>query len=166
MSAATTTRETGLSRGIAAAIVAAVDNDKESKRVMPDTGSILPKSWGASGSIRNMLIIGPGLFNPFYSAPTTDEEAYVCTGIANITSAAVQAAKIASVRGATSISRGKATGLAIEHTATRIDLTNGRSFVFDWHATLDRDNPLIYGSPAEFEKGRKAVPFKEFSGFL
>jgi hypothetical protein len=164
--ASTITHETGLSRGTAALIVAAVEKDKESKRVMPRTGSVLPKSWGVSGGIRNILIMGPGLFNPFNQGPTTEEEAFVCTGIADITSAAINAAGIGAVKRASPISRGSHTGVSVEHTATRIDLGSGRSFVFDWHATLDRDNPLIYASPADFEQGRKAVPFKEFTGYL
>jgi len=156
----------GLTRGVAAAIVAAVVKDKASLRVMPPAGSILPKSWGASGSIRNILIMGPNLFNPLYKGPTTAEEAFVCTGISDITVIAITAAKIPGVKRVSTISRGSTTGVSIEHTATRVELTSGRSFVFDWHATLDRDNPLIYASIPEFEKAKKAVPFKEFTGFL
>ncbi len=157
--------EPGLTRGVAASIVAAVVKDKESQRVMPPTGSILPKAWGVSGGIRNILIMGPNLFNPFYAGPTSEEESLVCTGISDITAAAIKAARISGVRNAEPVSRGKATGVKVEHTATRVELTSGRSFVFDWHATLDRDNPLIHASVADFEKARKAVPFKEFVGY-
>ena len=156
----------GLTRGVAAMIVDAVVKDKESQRVMPPAGSILPKSWGVSGSIRNILIMGPNLYNPFYTGPTTAEESYVCTGISDITVIAIKAARISDVKRVGTVSRGSATGVTTEHTATLVELTSGRSFVFDWHATLDRDNPLIYASIPEFEKAKTAVPFKEFTGFL
>ncbi len=41
----------------------------------------------------------------------------------------------------------------------------GKDYVFDWHATLDAGNPLIYPSTEAFQKGEGATPFKDFDGF-
>lgn len=41
----------------------------------------------------------------------------------------------------------------------------GKDYVFDWHATLDAGNPLIYPSSDAFQKGEGATPFMDFEGF-
>lgn len=51
------------------------------------------------------------------------------------------------------------------HSATRVTVTNDKSYVFDWHATLDIGNPLIFPSVAAFKAGAHAVRYAQFWGW-
>jgi hypothetical protein len=53
------------------------------------------------------------------------------------------------------------------HSATGVEVGHGRVYVFDWHATLSRGNPLISRSLAEWERGddRFRVLFSVFQGW-
>ena len=53
------------------------------------------------------------------------------------------------------------------HTATGIDTTSGKTYVFDWHATLMLRNPMISRSVAEWQRGdnRFRSAFSTFQGW-
>jgi hypothetical protein len=44
-------------------------------------------------------------------------------------------------------------------------MDDSRKYVFDWHATLDLENPLIYASEIDFRNKGTEVDFKDFEGF-
>lgn len=54
----------------------------------------------------------------------------------------------------------------IIHTATLVTLVDKSAAVFDWHATLNAANPLLYPSAKAFEDNRDSVHFAAFRGFV
>jgi hypothetical protein len=44
-------------------------------------------------------------------------------------------------------------------------MIDGQCHVFDWHATLDADNPMLFKSVAGWLAGRGGTPLADFKGF-
>lgn len=48
---------------------------------------------------------------------------------------------------------------------TGVVMIDGQFHVFDWHATLAADNPMLFKSVAGWLGGRGGTPLAEFKGF-
>jgi len=100
----------------------------------------------------------------------TDEQALeVCTGIAEATAKAINAAlkrapagsSLAMVQRADSQDR---VGTTTAHTATGIWMCDKANYVFDWHATLRVGDPILYKSAQAFSVSDGTL-FSRFAGF-
>lgn len=153
-----------LSKMQAGEIISAVLNDPESFKRTKSSLSFLPSGLGIAGSLRNWGYVISG------QDPTEEKIANtVCTGIADATAAAITRAmaaknsKLGFLKRATVISR---VSVGVHHTATQVFTTDGKDYVFDWHATLTLSDPLLYPSGAKFEKAEGSVAYASFNGFL
>ncbi|USN98079.1 MAG: hypothetical protein H6810_07770 [Phycisphaeraceae bacterium] len=134
----------GFSKAIADAVIRVVKNDPTSvSRVSSWLSSVMPTGLGWTGSVRNLGYVVT-LQDP--TDPTT--AAKVCTGIAEATSTAINRAiksdkvPLVGVKAATMIDR-VSPHAGVYHTATKVVTAEGGEAVFDWHATLEIDNPMI-----------------------
>lgn len=164
-----------LSRGLALAIVDVIAADPECKRRI-DSGlsAIMPSSLGWTGSVRNYGFAFKetykAIFSGGYSAqPTTEQDDLVCYGIRDATIEALEKA-LKKVKGDSTLSAISEVSYVIRddpivHTATLITVTKRWKYVFDWHATLETRNPLIYPSEKAFMENRDSVVFSSFTGF-
>jgi hypothetical protein len=158
-----------LAKQAAMQIVAAVRSDPECLRRIK---SVIPDLGGYAGSVRNL-----GYIFTFQDPTDPETAAKVCTGIAEQTMTAINNAlgpidhagrpekgsAIPDVESANTIDR---VHLSTHHTATLVSMKDGTEYVFDWHATLNVENPLIYESPERWQVDKGSVQFKHFSGFL
>jgi len=152
-------------------IATVVSNDPEaSKRIDSNIDGLIPASWGISGGLRNAGYVAMGMVTlGNYADPSEPEFANrVCTGISDAASAALNRsvaignARLQSIKSAVPISRLLS---GVDHTAVQVEMQDGQKHVFDWHATLDADNPMVFQSPAKWLKGEGGVPLKEFRGW-
>ena len=138
-----------MDKATARAIVEAVKKDPECvRRIKSWLGPLIPDRLGVAGSVRNIGMMGPQLFNPRYGGPTQDETKFVCVGIAEATAAAINASNVAGVTSASDIDR---THWGTYHVATRIELDAGGTVVFDWHCNLEVENPRIFMSEMDWK---------------
>jgi hypothetical protein len=147
-------------------IVDTVKNDAECSKRITSSASVLPAP--AAGWARDAAVMGlGGMF--LGKEPTEADGKLVCTGIAAATISAIKKAGLPFVKDARDADRpggyfteaGMITGA---HTATRVDLTNHRSVVFDWWATMDINDPLIYASPEDFVRADREMRFSRWPG--
>jgi len=102
------------------------------------------------------------VFDP--SDPSTAR--YLCTGIADATLAAIQAAKakrpgvFTKVSAVDVVSRFE----PFDHTATAVTTADGGEYVFDWWKTLHPWSPMLYRRD-EFLENRGGVLFVHFGGW-
>ncbi len=147
-----------LSKAQAQAIVDAVKTDPEVLRRLRSGGAqFVPDRLGVTGALRNWKYVFTG------KDPTEESVANaVCTGIADATSAAINKslAKLPGVSSATVKSR---VYLKTDHTATLVNMSDGTSYVFDWHATLNPANPFV-GEAKAWETSTNQVDFNHFGG--
>lgn len=157
-----------LSKYTATQVVSAVRNDPECVRRIK---SVIPDLRGYAGSVRNLAYIfsGKDSGNPKVAAE-------VCTGIAEQTALAINNAlrpldhvgrpekgsAIPDVATANTFDR---VHHATYHTATVVSMKDGSRYVFDWHATLNVDNPMVYESPERWQIDKGGVQLKHFSGY-
>jgi hypothetical protein len=164
-----------LSRGLALAIVTVVENDPECKRrIDSPLSTLLPDDWGLAGGIRNfgfaLAETYKALADGRYSAqPSAAQDDLVCYGIRDATIDALKTAILGTAPGG-SLSLVADVGYVIRdnpivHTATLVTLVDKSDYVFDWHATLNPGNPLIYPSAKAFEENRDSVHFAAFTSF-
>ena len=164
-----------LSRGLALAIVGAVAADPEcNRRINSPIGSILPSRLGWAGSVRNYgyALVGTYAALPQgkYSAqPTKEQDDLVCYGIRDATMDAIKAA-IKKAKPGDSLKTISEVSYVVRdnpivHTATLIVMSKTSAYVFDWHATLDTGNPMMYPSAEAFDKGEGSVTFAKFTNF-
>ncbi len=145
----------------AKAIVDVVIRDPECQsRIQSRLRFPMPDSWGITGSIRNfgMALVG-------MDSSESKVERLVCTGIASASARAIDAAakagKLAGVAGSSPVDRFK----PVAHTATEVMLKDKSTFVFDWHATLNLQNPMMYRSTLEWKRGRSGEVLESFRGW-
>jgi len=152
-------------------ITEVVAKDPEAKkRIVSNIDGIIPASWGISGGLRNAGYVALGMVTlGKYGDPSEPEYANrVCTGISDAATAALNKAvksKLAKVRNlveAVAISR---TLNGTAHTAVQLSMKDGQKHVFDWHATLDEYNPMLFQKPAKWSKGEGGIPLEDFSGW-
>ena len=159
-----------LSKEAASDIVSAVKKDADCNAKINSRLKRRPASWGASGWTRNVaygVYLSVTLDDYVYSASGTNPafESLLCTGIASCTERAIAGALerpgIPEVK-----SVGKVDRFDPPHTATLITMKEGSEYVFDWHATLNPRNPLIYRA-ADWQAKRRAYAQEAvaFTGF-
>lgn len=160
-----------LSTAQAKQITQVVASDPEaSKRIDSDIDGLVPASWGIAGGLRNAGYVALGMVTlGKYGDPTEPEFANrVCTGISDAASNALNravAAKDARVRTLKLASPVSRVLDGVDHTAVQLQMQDGQQHVFDWHATLDADNPMLFQSPAKWIKGKDGLPLSEFKGW-
>jgi hypothetical protein len=105
-----------------------------------------------------------------YADPTDKKTAdRVCTGIANATSRAINKAvdakdaRLFRVLGATTIDRFLG---GMSHTATCVCMIDLQSHVFDWHATLSAQDPMLFKTEGEWLYGIGGVTLADFGGWM
>tara|TARA_B100001105_G_scaffold108244_2_gene86747 strand:- start:957 stop:1508 length:552 start_codon:yes stop_codon:yes gene_type:complete len=152
-------------------LTSVVAKDPEaSKRIDSGIDNFLPAAWGVAGGLRNAGYVALGMVS-FGAWGDPTEPAYanrVCTGISDAASAALNVAvskkeaRVRRLKGAAPISR---VLNGVDHTAVQVSVDDGQQHVFDWHATLDADNPMLFRSPADWVRAKDGVPLKDFSGW-
>jgi hypothetical protein len=161
-----------LSRGMALTVVKVIDTDPECRwRINSPLSAILPASLGIAGSVRNLgFILSDVVTQRSLSVkPTTAEEELICYGIRDAAIEALQKAVKASKGGDLLNAITKVTYINRDHPAVHaamsITIAGKDTYVFDWHATLDTKNPMLYPSAAAFDSSTGFVTFSEFTGF-
>ena len=176
--------EYGLTREMADAIVKAVGNDASCRLLLPRWSAFkVFGGIGHAGTARNLWnnsaenIAGlekRGLDRIGF--PETGKlirdhwdrvgDTQACTGVAETTARTLT--RVAGTPGYEFLVRASALDRSPNdsfHTATEVDVSNGKSYVFDWHATLDISDPLIFASPEAFKAGRNPVRYAQFWGW-
>lgn len=180
-------------RSAAAAIVKVVTDDNECRRFIPE---VSPYAIGqnAAGSLRNLtnmtaeginyvasqIAMNMGLpsaqQNLLKSKEYWEQQGYdqACTNIADVTERAINAA-IGNgtlpqwITKAWHESRVPSpdNNVYAYHSATAVQVGDGKTYVFDWHATLSLRNPLISRSAAEWKRGndKYRVLYSVFQGW-
>ena len=154
----------------AAAIVTVVGNDPDCQKVL-QRGSAAPSS--NRGAIRNAILLLVFGKDP---KKNPEIEPYVCTGVARITAEALNKVMLAEKKAKKPKSCRKLPFLhyakesqeresPVFHTATAVTLTDGKVYVFDWHATLALFNPMIYPSEGAFLNKQGGVLYGDFTGW-
>lgn len=129
----------------------------------PLTARMVPESLGISGAMRNwgFVAIGADSSDPAVAM-------FVCTGIAEATSTAIEQAKAAkpgSLPGVKSAGQVSRVGtLGTDHTATLITMDDGSEYVFDWHATLNPRNPMI-SKKSDWMRSSGGTTYFHFAGY-
>ncbi|PZU80419.1 MAG: hypothetical protein DI530_05705 [Sphingomonas sp.] len=100
-----------------------------------------------------------------FDVTSPEGTAMVCVGIAEQTARALRRqigcrAALMQLGDAGAIDRNLR---GVAHTATLLQFGSSR-YVFDWHATLDLDDPIIYSSPNAFRHGLGGIPRSVFEG--
>ena len=164
-----------LSRDQAKQIIKFVQQDPESRRRIKNyISKVIPNSLGITGGIRNFgLALGYTLSswrsdenNPF-DASHPENANIVCTGISN---AAVNAIRGGIKRSSVNTEIESVTTISrildgTHHTAVQVKMKSNNTYVFDWHANLEVDDPIIYPSVAAFKGGNQKITFSNFNGF-
>jgi hypothetical protein len=148
-----------LSKQTAQKIVTSVKSDSECvRRIDSWVKKVVPDQWGIAGGVRNL-----GYLLSFQDPSDPAVAAKVCYGIAMATSARIEASKgrIREVRRAGLIDRAHR---GIEHVGTHVEMQDGTSYVFDWHATLNVEDPLI-SRALDWKEDRNSVLYSQFGGF-
>lgn len=177
----------GLTRDMADAIVGAVKADPACRLLLPKVSAFrFFAPIGHAGTSRNLFNWGMELRAASYRLPfdrtsfakaakaledywrdTGDAEA--CTGVATATARALTrvagSAGYDFLKGAGPQDRMPGDPARDFHTATAVTVTGDRRYVFDWHATLDIAEPLIFPSVEAFKQGRGAVKYGHFWGW-
>ncbi len=157
----------GLTRGMATAIVNVVAADPACQAIIPEY-TLWNIGQGAAGSLRNFtnmtaegmsylvtegvsrLGMTPGasqVAKDYWEKQGVDQ---ACTNIAAATAKAIKAgissgALPRGITGADDCSRRPRSdnNVGAHHSATAVTVVTGQTYVFDWHGTLSRRNPLI-----------------------
>jgi hypothetical protein len=155
----------------ATAIASVVSNDPEaSKRISSYVSKVLPDSWGIAGSLRNTGYVLTNMATLGRYADPTDKATAdrVCTGIADAASIAINKAipkytMLWRFVSSTTVSR---VLHKTSHTATSVLMVDGQSHLFDWHATLSAQDPMLFKTVADWLVGKGGVTLKDFGGFM
>lgn len=178
-------------RSLASAIVKVVADDSECRRFIPE---VSPYAIGqnAAGSLRNLTnmtaegaawlgvkaveLVGAEphatkVAKDYWEKQGMDQ---ACTNIADVTSRAITAAinqgripPWATTAWHASRMPSQDNNVFAYHSATAIEVQDGKRYVFDWHGTLSLRNPLISRSLAEWERGndKYRVLYSVFQGW-
>jgi hypothetical protein len=152
-------------------LVEIIKNDSES------TKRITAVSLG--GWAGNALVMGPAILTG--RGPSEEESKVICTGIQQATSNAIQAAKPSFVQtvvvgkeekkevGEATREGGYFTKAGIitgYHVATKVKFVSGQTIVFDWWATREPGDPLLYPSEEDFECKTRGMRFSQWPDSL
>jgi hypothetical protein len=150
-----------LSKQVATAIVDAVRRDATCQMNINSGLRRLPASWGISGTLRN---IG---YYVSHQDPTDPAVAKcACSGIGDATRRAIENTLKGNpgIPEVQAVERLDRLGL-VDHSATKITMQDGSSFVFDWHATLNARNPLIFTESDWLRDSRTGQTFAKLAFF-
>ena len=154
-----------LSKGTAAKIIGAVLCDAESRRRIGRVRGVIKPGTPSAGTLRN---IGLRVKSFTEGKDSTDKEYadLTCDGIYKATSLAIDrvVSTIPEMKRTFCAESYKWRGMN-QHVATGIEMIDGNQYVFDWHATLDLFNPLLFETYDNFKKDEKSIEYKFFSGF-
>ena len=148
-----------LTKQAADQIVSSVKSDSESvRRIDSWIKKVVPDHWGISGGIRNL-----GYLLTLQDPSDPSIAAKVCYGIAMATSERIERSRgfIREVARAGLVDRAHR---GVAHVGTLVVMRDGSSYVFDWHATLNVDDPLI-SRALDWNEDRNAVLYSQFRGF-
>lgn len=178
-------------RSLASAIVKVVENDSECRRFIPE---VSPFAIGqkAAGSLRNLTnmtaegmawlgvraveIVGgephvTKVAKDYWEKQGIDQ---ACTNIADVTERAINTGIRQGLIPPWATSAWHASrvpspdnNVIAYHSATAVQVQDGKTYVFDWHATLSLRNPLISRSLKEWERGndKYRVLYSVFQGW-
>ncbi len=172
-----------LTREMADKIVTAVRNDPECRRLLTGTTAFrFFAPIGHAGTARNFTnaflislvqikgwVQSEAVSRRNVNDQTDKGDAEACTGIATATARILN--KLAQkpgfefLVGAGPQDRLPSDPMNDFHTATQVTVVPGKTYVFDWHATLSLDCPLIFPSPTAFKAGRPVVRYPHFWGW-
>lgn len=171
-----------LTRATAVRICEIVSQDPRCKAILSGPNNALLKALGWSGGVRNFMnsagwafgIGGGGKALWGGSAADQDDVQRVsCIGISQATTRAVSEASVSgsaktmktaplpSVQNAITCDRSID---GWDHHATRVLMTDGSDYVFDWYKTLDPSNPWIYKTEEWRKDSDDYTPFASFAG--
>jgi hypothetical protein len=153
-------------------VIKVINSDPEcQKRISSFIDDVLPDTLGISGATRNWGYVFGNIFTFGYWGDPTDKEFAdrVCTGIAEATANAINNAitntcnpGLINFKGAGNVDR---VLRGTSHTATSIIMKDDSRYVFDWHATLNIENPMLYKSLVDWKLDRNGVVYADFSGW-
>lgn len=153
-------RPARLTAQMAKFVVNTVKYDPECKKRIGQPASRWLSRLGLAGWMRNVGVMGPAVFTG--KGPTPEQDKIICTGIADATAAAIDKAPGRVTHNiAFAVMCGRVL-YGFDHAATRIQMVQYGACVFDWHATLDPGNPMIYRSVTDWEKGINGVLYSDF----
>jgi len=143
---------------------------ESSKRIDSNIDAIIPASWGIAGGLRNLAYVGlwMGTLGHYGDASEPEFANRVCTGISDAASIAINKNVASKEARASRVTKAEPVGRVlngIDHTAVQVRMSDGQKHIFDWHATLDAANPLLFESPLKWHQGEGGVPLQEFKGW-
>lgn len=148
----------------AQAVIDAVKADSEAvRRIQSDLTGPVIATLGLAGSIRNIYYIARSLGDP-----SVEDTEMVCVGIADQSAAAINKGVKARVAGLRNIAKASTVSRVhnlTHHVATSVTVKSGRTYVFDWHQTLDVDNPKLFADVLRWKIELQAETFRSFEGF-
>lgn len=155
-------------------IVDFIKKDPEAqRRANSYLAEILPDSLGIAGGIRNAPLFASEFIPQLLGFGDTDfiknlsDENYkiICGGIAEATAKVIQ----------DEINKGNPLFKSLksvkpdfrvldgwDHAATKFTEKNGSTFVLDYHQTLNIDNPLVFPSFEDWEKGKNGQTYEDY----
>ncbi len=134
---------------------------------------ILPDSLGIAGGIRNLPLWASEFITDKLGFGDTDfaknlsDENYklICGGIAEATAKVIQDEIDKGnplFKSLKSVAPGHRVIDGWDHTATKFTEKNGSTFVLDFHQTLNIDNPLVFPSYEDWEKGKNGKTYEDY----
>jgi hypothetical protein len=172
-----------LTREMADKIVAAVRSDPQSRKLLTGTTAFrFFAPIGHAGTARNLtnaFAFGLARIDSVFQTEAAGRrtraywsdkgDAEACTAVGATTARVLN--KVARQPGfeflleASALDRLPSDPMNDFHTATQVTVAPGKSYVFDWHATLSLECPLIFPSPVAFKAGRPVVKYLHFWGW-
>jgi hypothetical protein len=118
-----------------------------------------------AGSVRNIPLVAKGIIQGKNLEDDPEATAKLCIGITAVTVKAIHNAirqsKLPEVHGCSGTHR---VHWGVHHEATWIRMKDGSEYVFDWHATLKINDPVI-SKADDWQNGRTGINFVLFAGF-
>jgi hypothetical protein len=118
-----------------------------------------------AGPVRNIPLVAKGIIQGKNLEDDPEATAKLCIGITAVTVKAIHNAirqsKLPEVHGCSGTHR---VHWGVHHEATWIRMKDGSEYVFDWHATLKINDPVI-SKADDWQNGRTGINFVLFAGF-
>jgi hypothetical protein len=144
-------------------LVEVVRNDPECINRITSPLRFLPA--GMAGWTRDARVMGSDIVTG--KDPTPEKQKFICNGIDEGAQEAIGKAKLAFVKTVGTADRQggyfREAGVIVgSHVATRVDFADGHTVVFDWWATMDINDPLLFPSTRDFEGNKRAMRFSQW----
>ncbi len=163
-----------LSKSTASKIIEVISVDVECRRAIqpkPSLASLNPitslllEFTHTAGSVRNIPLVLKSIVEKKKPEDDPEMTRRLCLGIVAATVKplimAVRQGKLPGVHTAGAVSR---VHWGVDHMATWIRMEDASEYAFDWHATLNINNPAI-SRAADWDAARNAISYLFFSGF-